>query len=135
MNVLESLATALVHSGLSPAAAHLDGPAAHAETSSLHASARYLVAGLREIGLDATAQAVIVPVRVARSVDIGALSRRLCEEGVFFDEVDHPAVPPDAHRLRIGVMATHTREDLDRALATFRKLSRELSLVREPRRA
>jgi hypothetical protein len=28
-------------------------------------------------------------------------------------------------------MATHTREDLDRALATFRKLSREFSLVHE----
>ena len=34
----------------------------------------------------------------------------------------HPAVPPAESRIRLGIMATHTREDLDRAIDVFRKM-------------
>jgi 7-keto-8-aminopelargonate synthetase-like enzyme len=41
-----------------------------------------------------------------------------------------PAVPPGRALLRTSYMATHTREHLERALAAFAKVGREVGLVR-----
>ena len=41
-----------------------------------------------------------------------------------------PAVPPGMGMLRTSYMATHTREQLDRALAIFSRVLAELNLVR-----
>jgi glycine C-acetyltransferase len=94
----------------------------------LHESVRYLVDGLRQIGFDVSAQAAIVPVRLPPSVDIRMLNRRFHEENVFLNAIEYPAVSLEAQRLRISVTATHTREDLDHALAVFRKLAAEFEL-------
>jgi 7-keto-8-aminopelargonate synthetase-like enzyme len=57
------------------------------------------------------------------------MAKRLEEEGVFVNPVISPAVPPGRALLRTSYMATHTREHLERALAAFAKVGREVGLI------
>jgi 7-keto-8-aminopelargonate synthetase-like enzyme len=95
----------------------------------LHENAEYLASGLRALGYAAERQAAILPLLIPSSVDIRALAHAFHREGVFLNSVEYPAVPLDAQRLRISVMATHTREDLDGALGVFERLGRRFGLI------
>jgi glycine C-acetyltransferase len=57
------------------------------------------------------------------------LSRSLFEEGVLATGIGFPTVPKGKARVRTIVTATHTREELDRALEAFRKVGKKLALV------
>jgi 7-keto-8-aminopelargonate synthetase-like enzyme len=50
----------------------------------------------------------------------------LLEEGVFVQPMRPPSVPVGKSRLRVTVSAEHTYEQLDAALAAFRKVRRTL---------
>ncbi|MGH2444349.1 MAG: glycine C-acetyltransferase [Chloroflexota bacterium] len=96
-------------------------------------NANYFKAGLRELGLDTgTSQSPITPVIAGEGRKAMQLSDRLFEEGVFAQGIGFPTVPDAKSRVRTIVTATHSREELDRALAAFQKVGRELGLVREP---
>ena len=95
----------------------------------LHDNAEYLASGLRGLGYAAERQAAILPILVPAHVDMRALNRAFHEEGIFLNSVEYPAVPKDAQRLRISVMATHTREDLDQAIGVFAKLGRRFGMI------
>nr|MBO2477506.1 8-amino-7-oxononanoate synthase [Bacillota bacterium] len=56
-------------------------------------------------------------------------SDRLFEEGVFAQGIAYPTVPRGKARVRTIVTAAHTRDDLDQALAAFRKVGRELGII------
>jgi len=47
------------------------------------------------------------------------MSEKLFSLGVFAPGIRPPTVPPGTSRVRVTVMATHTRDDLDRALVAF----------------
>ena len=47
------------------------------------------------------------------------LWKALFDAGVYTNVAIHPAVPPSGALLRTSLMATHTREQLDAALATI----------------
>ncbi len=64
----------------------------------------------------------IIPVLVGDDWKAALLWRALYDEGVFTNCALHPAVPPDGALLRTSVMATHTREVLDRALGAFERV-------------
>ena len=90
-------------------------------------NAIYLREGLRTLGFDTVdSQTPIIPVVT------GDLERTLIfwnavfEEGVFTNPVLPPAVPENSCRLRTSVMATHTREQLDRVLDAFTRVRRRL---------
>jgi 8-amino-7-oxononanoate synthase len=95
----------------------------------LHENAAYLAKGLRDLGLDIHYESAILPVIVPPSVDLRRLTRRLHEEGLFCNAIEAPAVPPDKQRLRLSLMATHTREHLDRALEVIGRVGREVGLI------
>ena len=90
---------------------------------------RYLNEGLRALGFhvvdpvalpDGTRVATpIVPVLVADDWKAALLWKALYEAGVYVNVALHPAVPPGGALLRTSVMATHSREVLDEALAAF----------------
>ena len=56
------------------------------------------------------------------------MSARLFEEGVFAQGIGYPTVAEDKARVRTIVTATHTRENLDAALAAFETVGREPAL-------
>ncbi len=94
-------------------------------------NAEYLREGLRSLGLqviepgtlpDGTvATSPVVPVLVGEDWQAVLLWKALYDAGVYTNVAIHPAVPPAGALLRTSLMATHTREHLDRALAIVEK--------------
>jgi glycine C-acetyltransferase len=57
------------------------------------------------------------------------MSELLLAEGVFVTGFGFPVVPQGQARVRCQVSAAHTRDDLDQALAAFRKVGSALKLI------
>ena len=55
---------------------------------------------------------------------------RLQEEGIFVTGFYYPVVPKGQARIRVQVSAGHTTEQLDRCIAAFVKVGRELDIIR-----
>lgn len=96
----------------------------------LHANTAYMAHGLRALGLEVHHESAIIPIIVPPSVNLRVLTRRLHEAGLFCNAIEAPAVPADKQRLRLSLMATHTQEQLDQAIATIATVGREVGLVR-----
>ncbi|REJ35692.1 MAG: 8-amino-7-oxononanoate synthase [Bacillota bacterium] len=93
-------------------------------------NARYFKEGLAELGFDVSgSETPIIPVIVGDGAKAMQLSDRLFEEGVFAQGIAYPTVPRGKARVRTIVTAAHSREDLDRALAAFEKVGRELDII------
>ena len=58
-----------------------------------------------------------------------AFSAALFEEGVLATGIGFPTVPEGKARVRTIVTATHTREDLDRALEVFARVGKKLGIL------
>jgi len=96
----------------------------------LHDNVAYLVKGLRAAGFDVDVQSAIIPIPVPAPIDLHRVIGRLFEEGIFVNGVEYPAVPRDRHRIRMSVMATLTRADLEYAIDTIAKVGREFGFLR-----
>jgi 8-amino-7-oxononanoate synthase len=108
------------------------------------ANARYLRAGLIELGLDVgelsdgpggPVVTPIVPVYLENAVYAVALWKAMWDEGVFVNLAIYPAVPLDQSLLRLSVMSSHTREDLDRALGALERAVKGAERQVEPMQA
>ncbi len=93
-------------------------------------NARYFKAGLTELGFNTgRSETPITPVIVGEGSLAMTLSDRLFQAGVFAQGIAFPTVARDKARVRTIVSATHTRQDLDEALAAFGQVGRELGII------
>jgi len=100
-------------------------------TDRLWQNARYFKSKLNEMGFNTgKSETPITPVITGDDRLAITLSKRLFEEGVFAQSIVYPTVPRDGARVRTIVTADHTKEDLDRALEAFRKIGKELNLIK-----
>jgi 7-keto-8-aminopelargonate synthetase-like enzyme len=84
------------------------------------ALAERLADGIREAGFEARPpSAAIVPVRVGEASAALSLSRTLLDQNVLVPAIRPPSVAPGTARLRATVMATHTDQQIDAAIAAF----------------
>jgi 7-keto-8-aminopelargonate synthetase-like enzyme len=91
---------------------------------------RFMATAFRSIGFDLGESASpVIPIVVGPDMLAFKMSKRLEEEGVFANPVISPATPPGRALIRTSYMATHTREQLTRAVEAFHKVGRELGLV------
>jgi 8-amino-7-oxononanoate synthase len=82
--------------------------------------------GLQSLGYAlGKSQSQILPLMVGDPTQCMQLSRRLLERGVFAQGIRPPTVPSGTSRLRISLMATHTKEHLEQALNTFEEVKRQ----------
>src|SRR3546814_9200681 len=56
-------------------------------------------------------------------------AERLLEEGIYAIGFFFPVVPQGQARIRTQISAAHTREHLDRAIAAFTRIGRELGVI------
>ncbi len=76
--------------------------------------------GLRNLGYPlGNSQSPILPLLVGDATKCMELSQRLLERGIFAQGIRPPTVPSGTSRLRITLMATHTKEHIDKALKVF----------------
>ena len=57
-------------------------------------------------------------------------ANRLLEEGIYVTGFYYPVVPKGEARIRVQLSAAHTKEQLDRAIAAFIKVGKELGVLK-----
>lgn len=104
---------------------------AHPErVETLRENARYFRDQLNALGFKPLpGETPIIPVIVGQTAAAIQMSQLLLEEGVFVTGFGYPVVPQGTARVRCQVSAVHTRDDLDLALAAFRKVGARLGLI------
>jgi glycine C-acetyltransferase len=87
--------------------------------------------GLKRIGFDTGgSETPITPILVGEADMAMKFSDRLFERGVFAQGIGFPTVAKGRARLRAIVTATHTPEELDRALSVLEDVGRSLGIIR-----
>ena len=71
----------------------------------------------------------IIPVFIGDIEKCFIACKMLFEHGVYVNPVLTPAVPPDATMIRTSLTATHTVEQIDRAIEIFGVVGKELGLI------
>lgn len=87
----------------------------------------YLRNGLRKLGFNVGGEFQIIPLIIGDNKKTVQFQKMLENEGIFVTGIRPPTV--QTARLRISVMATHTKEQLDKALESFEKVRRKLGLI------
>ncbi|GAB4371631.1 MAG: pyridoxal phosphate-dependent aminotransferase family protein [Calditrichia bacterium] len=71
----------------------------------------------------------IIPIIIGDDIKVFQFWRELFEAGIYANAVISPAVPPDRALIRTSFMATHTDDDLDIVLDTFKKVGKKMGLI------
>jgi len=96
----------------------------------LHENARWFRGALREAGFKPLpGETPIIPVILGETARAIKMSEMLLDEGVFVTGFGYPVVPQGHARVRCQVSAAHGREHLERALAAFKKVGRQLGVI------
>ena len=98
----------------------------------LHENIGIFTKGLVEMGFGDRVKihdTAIVPLIVGPEDLTMRMSHSLFEKGVFVAGIRPPTVPPGTCRLRITLMATHTEEQISKALQAFEDTGKELGLI------
>ena len=96
----------------------------------LVANVEHFRAGMMAAGFDIKpTQSAICAVMLYDAKLSQDFAARLQEEGVFVTGFYYPVVPKGQARIRVQVSAGHTVEQLDRCIAAFVKLGRELNVL------
>ncbi len=105
---------------------------AHPErVRTLRENTRYFREAIVEAGFAPLAgETPIVPIIVGETAAAMAMSDALLDEGVFVTGFGFPVVPQGQARVRCQISAAHTRDDLDFAVAAFKRAGRRLGIVR-----
>lgn len=91
----------------------------------------YLKAKLKELGFNiGNSQTPITPCIIGEEKLTQLFSKRLREEGVYAKSIVYPTVPLGTGRVRNMPTAAHTKEMLDKAVAIYAKVGRELNVIK-----
>ncbi len=86
--------------------------------------------GLQEMGYNTgNSETAIVPIMVGDEEKTLQLCKKINEEGVFICPILFPAVPRGTNRLRAHVLASHTAEDIEKALDIFKQAGKSLGII------
>jgi len=87
--------------------------------------------GLKELGFDiGTSNTPIIPVYIRDRWKTVMMWKELFDLGVYVNPVLPPAVAPNDSLLRTSYIATHTEEQIDRALSIFEKAGKKLGIIK-----
>ena len=76
----------------------------------------YTSAGLKQLGFALKSETPVFPLVVPVGMNLRQAARQFHEAGIFVNSVEYPAVPISQQRFRVSLMASHTRQDIDRLL-------------------
>jgi glycine C-acetyltransferase len=93
-------------------------------------NARYFKAEMKTLGFDTGVSTTpITPVMLGEAPLAQKFSRALFENGVFAMAIGFPTVAKGKARIRVMISAAHSHDDLDKGLAAFAKVGKELGVV------
>ncbi|MBK6836470.1 MAG: glycine C-acetyltransferase [Bacteroidetes bacterium] len=91
----------------------------------------YFKEGIKAVGLEIKeGDSAIVPVMLYDAKLSQTFADRLLKEGIYVIGFFYPVVPKDKARIRVQLSAAHTKEHLDKAIAAFAKVGKELGVIK-----
>ena len=72
----------------------------------------------------------IVPVMLYDAKTSQIMADKLLEEGIYVIGFFFPVVPKEQARIRVQVSAAHSKEHLDKAIAAFTKVGKEMKIIK-----
>ena len=97
----------------------------------LHANTEYFVTRMKAAGFDIKpTQSAICAVMLYDAKLSQDFAARLQEEGIYVTGFYYPVVPKGQARIRVQVSAGHETEHLDKCIAAFTKIGRELGVLK-----
>jgi glycine C-acetyltransferase len=94
----------------------------------------YFKAGMKKVGLEIReGDSAIVPVMLYDAKLSQQFANKLLDEGIYVIGFFYPVVPKDKARIRVQLSAAHTKEHLDKAIAAFEKVGKELGVIKGAR--
>ena len=93
-------------------------------------NANYFRTQMKARGFDIPdGDAAIVPVMLYDAKLSQKMAERLMDEGIYVIGFFYPVVPKEKARIRVQLSAAHTKEHLDKAIAAFEKVGKELGVI------
>jgi len=93
-------------------------------------NAQYFRSKMKAKGFDIPdGDAAIVPVMLYDAKLSQKMAERLMDEGIYVIGFFYPVVPKEKARIRVQLSAAHTKEHLDKAIAAFEKVGKELGVI------
>ena len=96
----------------------------------LWSNTAYMANAMQELGFDTnTSETPIIPIYIRDNHLTFQFTQELFEEGIFVNPVVSPAVRSDSSLVRMSIMATHTKEQLDEAIDKIEKVAARLNIL------
>ena len=96
----------------------------------LESNVKYFKAGMKAAGFDfKDGDSAIVPVMLYDAKLSQVMADKLLEEGIYVIGFFYPVVPKDQARIRVQLSAGHEFEHIDKAIAAFTKVGKELGVI------
>jgi len=97
----------------------------------LHANTEYFVEKMLAAGFDIKpTQSAICAVMLYDAKLSQEVAAKLLDEGIYVIGFYYPVVPKDKARIRVQISAAHEREHLDKCIAAFTKVGKELGVIK-----
>lgn len=92
----------------------------------------YFKKGIKEVGLEIKdGDSAIVPVMLYDAKLSQTFADKLLQEGIYVIGFFFPVVPKGQARIRVQLSAAHEKEHLDKAIAAFAKVGKELGVIKQ----
>lgn len=96
----------------------------------LHENTDYFITRMKAAGFDIKpTQSAICAVMLYDARLSQDFAARLQDEGIYVTGFYYPVVPKGQARIRVQLSAAHTKEQLDKGIAAFRKVGKELNVI------
>ncbi len=97
----------------------------------LHANTDYFVEKMKAAGFDIKpTQSSICAVMLYDAKLSQDMATKLLDEGIYVTGFYYPVVPKDLARIRVQISAGHEKEHLDKCIAAFTKVGKELGVIK-----
>ncbi len=98
----------------------------------LHFNTKYFMEKMSKAGFDIKpTQSAICAVMLYDAKMSQEMATRLLREGIYVTGFYYPVVPKGKARIRVQLSAAHDQEHLDRAIAAFAKVGKELGILKQ----
>lgn len=96
----------------------------------LKANSEQFRSGMEKLGFTLVpGEHPIIPVMLGDAILASKMAKRMLEEGIYVIGFSYPVVPMEQARIRVQMCATHTPEQIDKAIQTFGRVGKEVGAI------
>jgi len=90
----------------------------------------YMKKNLKSLGFNiGNTQSAIIPVHIGQDIALRKMTKDIHERGIFLNSIFYPAVPKNSSRIRLSLMASLSKEDLDTALTVLEDVGKNYGII------